>query len=178
MVAVEYIDMWSMLDAMAKEKQVCKTKKAEMIAKIRNETIREVQTALKEKVARHIVLPIFVYEKDREFSEFQLGLSAGKVYPRIKSGFDDTERGQIGYEKAGAQETFAIGMPMFSQKGEFLGRLGIGFYNNLPWAERDGIGKEIPVHYWKIEGYNSDEIQEPLTYYQYMKKIKNNGKHQ
>ena len=171
MVAVEYKDMWSMLDAMADEKQKCKTKKAQMIAKIREDTIREIQAALKEKIQRHVVLPIFIYEKDREFSDFQLSLSAGKVYPRIKDGFEYTEQGQIGFETAGAQETFAIGMPMFSQDGEYLGRLGVGFYNNLPWAERDGRGEEIPVHYWKIEGYNGDKIQEPLTYYQYMKKL-------
>lgn len=171
MVAVEYKDVWSMLEAMADEKRECKTKKAQMEAKIRMDAIREVQSALKKKVEQHIVLPIFVHEIEREFSDFQLGLSAGIVYPETKDAFTDIAQGQIGYEKIGAQETFAVGMPMFSQDGEYLGRLGIGFYNNLPWAERDGRNEEIPVHYWKIEGYKGDKSQEPLTYYQYMKKF-------
>lgn len=171
MNAVEYKDVWSMLDAMADEKHECKTKKAELIAQIRKDTIREVQAALKEKVKQRQVLPVFVQEIDRQFSDFQLGLSAGVVYPESKDIFGHTEQGQIGFEKMGAQDTFAIGMPMFSQEGEYLGRLGIGFYKDLPWFQRDGRGKEIPAHYWKIEGYKGDKSQQPLTYYQYMQKF-------
>lgn len=171
MVAVEYEDVWSLLETLAKEENPSKTKKAQMIAKIRQDTVREIQSLFREKVQQHIVLPIFVHEINREISDFQLGLSAGKVYPRIQEGFDNIAQGQIGFETVGAQETFAIGMPMFSQNGEYLGRLGIGFYDNLPWAKRDGRGEEIPCHYWKIEGYQGSETQEPLTYYQYMKKF-------
>lgn len=165
MIAIEQNELLSVLKELKTNRVEDKaTKKARYEEEIRLKAITEVFEAVK-GIKRHNVIPVFVHEVDRKFDNLILGCKAGKVYPKSS----ETEAGQIGYETIGAQETFAIGMPMFSQEGKFLGRLGIGFYDGLNWAQKDGMGKDIPVHYWKIEGYNESVTQEPLTYYQYIK---------
>ena len=88
-------------------------------------------------------------------SDFILGLDAGHI---------NTD-GTIGGMQQGALETFAVGMPIYSLKGEYLGRLSVGLYDNLNYTERTEEGIKIPVEDWKIEGYKG-EYQKILTYYQ------------
>lgn len=88
-------------------------------------------------------------------SEFILGLDAGHI---------NTD-GTIGGCQAGAMETFAVGMPIYNLIGEYLGRLSIGLYDCLNYAERTEEGIKIPVEVWRIEDYEG-EWQEILTYYQ------------
>lgn len=88
-------------------------------------------------------------------SDFILGLDAGHI---------NTD-GTISGMQVGAQKTFAVGMPIYSLKGEYLGRLSVGLYDILNYTERTEEGIEIPVEEWKIEGYKG-EWQKILTYYQ------------
>jgi hypothetical protein len=88
-------------------------------------------------------------------SDFKLSLDAGYI----------TTAGTIGGMQQGALETFAVGMPIYSLEGKYLGRLSIGLYDNLNYAKRTKEGIEIPVEEWKIEGYEG-EWQKILTYYQ------------
>lgn len=88
-------------------------------------------------------------------SDFILGLDAGGI---------NTD-GIISGSQVGALETFAVGMPIYSLKGEYLGRLSVGLYDRLNYTERTEEGIEIPVEYWKVEGYKG-EWQKILTYYQ------------
>lgn len=174
MTTIELPELFAWMKALKEkpiEGRVTKAKQIERDA--RNKVIDEILDHIRGMKHKE-VLRIFVNEVDRELSEKDLQYTAGRVYSEYRSGLGlETEQGQIGYEQVGAQETFAIGMPMFSQEGEYIGRLGIGFYDCLPWAKRDGRDKEIPVHFWKIEGYKG-KGESPLTYYQYMNKFRKN----
>lgn len=88
-------------------------------------------------------------------SDFILGLDAGYI----------STDGTLGGAQVGAMKTFAVGMPIYSLKGEYLGRLSVGLYDILTYTERTEEGIEIPVEDWKVEGYKG-EWQKILTYYQ------------
>lgn len=98
----------------------------------------------------------FVKTYSDKHSDFTLSLSAGYV----------DKNGIICNEQFGAKDTFAIGMPVYSEDGEELGRLSIGLWKNLDYATRTEDGLEIPAEHWRIDGY-SGERQPIKTYFQH-----------
>lgn len=117
------------------------------------------------------VLPLFKDEVDTEFPDYIIDnkCHAGTVYPESKDYFSSTEQGQICYETYGAMDTFSIGMPMYNQQGDFIGRLGVGFYKHLDYEKCDELVNKIPSYFWKVIGYEGNKTLRPLTYYQILR---------
>lgn len=165
MIAIEYTEAYRKIDGLkAKMPEGRMTKKLQAELAIREKAINEVLETLQKEVRQRKVLPLFRQEVQTEFPKRQLiACEAGYIY-------DD--EGTIAYETIGAQETFAVGMPMYDQQGKMLGRLTLDFYDNLDYTMEESDGKEIkvPSEYWRIAGYEPDpdrkETIYPLTYYQ------------
>ena len=93
----------------------------------------------------------FIDEYKKDYSE-ALKYDAGEV----------CEDGDITNQQKGAEETFSVGMPVYSVNGEELGRLSIGLFTDLDYST-DGI--KIPVETWRINGYKGKR-QRIKTFYQ------------
>jgi len=106
-------------------------------------------------------IKIFIKEHKKKYSKFTLNLSAGYI----------DKDGNICSQQSGAEDTFAVGMPMYDEKGNFIGRLSVGIFDGLYYSEYTGEGQKIPVYYWKIEDYKG-EYTKVKTYYQRFNKLK------
>lgn len=84
----------------------------------------------------------FIDDCTTEYKEFELSLRAGYI----------DEDGIICNAQMGAIDTFSVGMPVYDDDGVELGRLSIGLWKNLDWAQ-DKIDIKIPAHYWRVDGY-------------------------
>ena len=102
-------------------------------------------------------IKVFVFTHNDKPNEFTLGLSSGYI----------DERGHITNQQKGAEDTFAIGMPVYDDEDNFVGHLSIGLFENLNWSDRTSDGQEMPVYYWKVDGYKGKR-QGIKTYYQYL----------
>ena len=54
----------------------------------------------------------------------------------------------IGYETAGAEETFSVGQPVYDKDNNLMGYTGIGLYENLDYSTERQL--RIPVEHWTI----------------------------
>ena len=93
----------------------------------------------------------FIDEYKNDYSE-SLKYLAGEI----------CENGNITNQQNGAEETFSVGMPVYSADGDELGRLSIGLFDNLDYST-DGI--KIPVETWQVKGYKGKR-QKVKTFYQ------------
>ena len=118
------------------------------------ETIRKVR--ILPKKGKSMKINRFVKTHTDKHSAFTLSLSAGYV----------NEGGVICREQYGAKDTFAVGMPVYSESGEELGRLSIGLWKHLDYSSRTNDGLEIPVEHWRIDGYKG-KSQPIKTYFQH-----------
>jgi len=96
----------------------------------------------------------FVDDCNTEYPEFNLSLSGGYI----------DEEGIICNAQYGALDTFSIGMPIYTEDGEEIGRLSIGLFKNLDYAKKAGE-LDIPVEYWLVNDY-SGKRQSIKTYWQ------------
>ncbi len=71
---------------------------------------------------------------------------AGIVYER-----NDGRGYQVAYQQAGAEQTFAVGMPVYDSYNHKLGYLGLGLYENLNCSSSDSFHEAIPMSMWSIE---------------------------
>ncbi|MDR0656549.1 MAG: hypothetical protein LBG22_09580 [Treponema sp.] len=60
------------------------------------------------------------------------------------------EDGSIGYEQAGARETFSIGQPMYFENGELAGYLAVHLHENLDYFLENRKNR-FPVERWTLE---------------------------
>ena len=97
----------------------------------------------------------FVDDCDTKYDDFTLSLSAGYI----------DEEGAICNEQMGAKDTFSIGMPVYAEDGNEIGRLSIGLLRNLNYYSRTEDALKIPVEYWRVDGYTGD-VQNIKTYHQ------------
>lgn len=174
MLAINSHEAFLKIEALkAKLPQGRMTKKLQAELSIREKVLNEVQEALKNEVHIRSVIPLFRQEVKTEFPKRQL--------IRCEAGYIYDDKGTIAYETYGAQDTFAIGMPMYDQQGKFLGRLTIDFLTHLNYHVEDENGKtvEIPSETWRIAGYKPDpnrkETIHPLTYYQLKARTNRDG---
>lgn len=80
-----------------------------------------------------------------------------------------TNDGTIAFNQIAAEETFSVGMPIYSAKtGEYIGRLSAGNYSHLDIELRDGLDNPIPATKWFVEGYKG-ERKYIKTYWQMLK---------
>jgi hypothetical protein len=107
------------------------------------------------KYVTNTTVKCFVYTHEEKYSDFLLGLSAGYI----------DEEGRICNQQKGAEDTLAIGMPIYTEQYELIGNLSIGLWEHLDYAERTSDGQEIPVYHWKVDGYKGKR-QNVKTYYQ------------
>ena len=89
-----------------------------------------------------------------KYDKFTLGLKAGYI----------DEEGCICSAQMGMLDTFAIGMPVYGEDDQEVGRLSLALFKNLNYAN-DKIDMEIPVEYWRVEGYKGKR-QSIKTYHQ------------
>ena len=75
------------------------------------------------------------------------------------------EYGTIVNNMTGAEESFFVGMPIFTYEEEYIGRLCLGSWENLNSTKRDLFGKPVPVIRWFIDGYVGPR-QKIKTYWQ------------
>ncbi len=87
---------------------------------------------------------------------------------KFSNGFIDSD-GNICYEQKGAEDTFSIGMPVYSLDGVLLGRLTRGFYRHLDYTTKDGMGNNIPVPTWRVDGFKGEGSTDYKTYWQMLK---------
>lgn len=96
----------------------------------------------------------FIDEYKTEYDEKTLSYKAGEI----------CEEGDITNQQAGAEETFAIGMPIYDVNGNEIGKLGIRLFENLNYHTPD-FNIKIPVYFWFVENYKGKR-QTIKTYYQ------------
>lgn len=99
-------------------------------------------------------IKLFISEYKTRYDEETLQYKAGEV----------CEDGDITNQQKGAEDTFAIGMPVYDTGGNELGRLSVGLFDNLDYSTPD-LDIEIPVYTWRIDGYRG-ERKIIKTYYQ------------
>ena len=100
-------------------------------------------------------IKLFIDEYKTKYDEFTLSLSAGEI----------CEDGDITNQTKGAEETFAIGMPVYDEQGNELGKLSVGLFDSLNYHAPD-IKIKIPVYTWRIGGYKG-ERKRIKTFYQF-----------
>lgn len=108
-----------------------------------------------DKLVTNATIRKFVNTHDDKPSDFTLSLSAGYI----------DEEGHICNQQHGAEDTFAVGMPIYTEQNELIGNLSIGLFKNLNYAEKTEDGLDIPVYFWKVDGY-SGKRQTVKTYFQ------------
>jgi hypothetical protein len=99
-------------------------------------------------------IKLFIQDCTTKYEDFNLSLRSGYI----------DEEGCICNAQMGALETFSVGMPVYGENGDEIGRLSIGLFKNLNYAN-DNIDLEIPVEYWKVDGYKGKR-QSIKTYHQ------------
>jgi len=99
-------------------------------------------------------IKLFLEEYKTKYDEKTLAYKSGEI----------CEDGDITNQQAGAEETFAIGMPVYDKEGKELGKLSIGLFENLNYNTPD-LDFKIPVYTWRVEGYKGKR-QTIKTYYQ------------
>lgn len=104
-------------------------------------------------------IKLFINEYKTKYDDQTLTYKAGEI----------CEDGDITNQQKGAEDTFAIGMPIYDTDGKELGKLSIGLFNNFNYHTPD-LDIEIPVFTWRIDGYKG-ERKIIKTFYQ----IKNNA---
>lgn len=123
-----------------------------------NPTLGELIDTPADEIEKHVTnttIKQFVRTHDDKYSDFILGLDAGYI---------DGE-GHICQAQHGIQDTFAVGMPVYDTQEKLIGNLSIGLFEHLDYAERASNGMEIPVYYWRVDGYEG-ERQNIKTYHQ------------
>ena len=93
----------------------------------------------------------FIDEYKTKYDKNTLSYFAGEI----------CEDGDITNQQKGAEDTFAIGMPVYDEQGKELGRLSIGLFDNLNYS----ADIKIPVHTWRVDGYKG-ERKKIKTFYQ------------
>jgi len=99
-------------------------------------------------------IKLFLEEYKTKYDKKTLAYKAGEI----------CEDGDITNQQVGAEETFAIGMPVYDKEGKELGKLSIGLFENLNYNTPD-LDFNIPVYTWRVEGYKGKR-QTIKTYYQ------------
>jgi hypothetical protein len=97
-------------------------------------------------------IKLFVYEYDKKYTD-SLQYSAGEI----------CENGDITNQKAGAEETFSIGMPVYDMDNNEIGKLSMCLFDNLNYSLDLDI--KIPVETWRVIGYKGKR-QNIKTFYQ------------
>jgi len=105
-------------------------------------------------------IKLFIKEYKNKYDDKTLSYKAGYVY----------ENGDISQQQRGAEETFSIGMPVYDENNNELGRLSIRLFKNLNY-DAPGIDIKIPVESWMIDGYKG-KAQPIKTFYQKIKSSK------
>lgn len=100
-------------------------------------------------------IKLFINEYKTKYDDKTLSYYAGEV----------CEDGDITNQQQGAEETFAIGMPVYDESGVELGKLSIGLFKSLNYNTPD-IDFKIPVYTWRIDRYRSEVRKKIKTYYQ------------
>lgn len=87
-------------------------------------------------------MPRFKYQIVTGVSEKELEYDAGRL---------SLHNGDfiVDHAMRGAEETFSIGQPVYTDEGELIGYLGIGLFGNLDYY-LDNLELRVPVEYWKI----------------------------
>lgn len=87
---------------------------------------------------------------------------AGRVY-EINGGFG------ISSNELGAEETFAVGMPIYDKDNNLMGYLGIGLYESLNYG---GTDVRVPCDYWQIclPTKNCEVGKKVFTYWQMLER--------
>ena len=112
-------------------------------------------------------IKLFVRDLNAEYKGLNISLSAGYI----------DKDGIIGNQQAGIEETFSIGMPVYGESHEEIGRLSIGLFKSLDYydrAELRGEMLDIPVEYWRVEGYDGG-AQKIKTYWQVKSELLERG---
>lgn len=100
-------------------------------------------------------IKIFINEYQTKYNPETLAYRAGEI----------CEDGDITNQQFGAEETFAIGMPVYDKEGNELGRLSIGLLENLNYSMPEDVNLKIPVFAWRVDGYKGKR-QSIKTFYQ------------
>ena len=58
-------------------------------------------------------------------------------------------------------------MPIYDEQDNLIGNLSIGLFKNLDYAEKTADGQDIPVYFWKVDGYKG-ERKNIKTYFQHL----------
>lgn len=96
----------------------------------------------------------FIDEYKTQYDHKTLGYRAGEI----------CEDGDITNQQQGAEDTFAIGMPVYDMQGNELGKLSIGLFRSLNYDTPD-TSVSIPVYTWRVDGYKGAR-QSIKTFYQ------------
>lgn len=103
-------------------------------------------------------IKLFINEYNNKYDDKTLQYRAGEI----------CEDGDITNQQLGAEETFAIGMPIYDEEGNELGKLSIGLFKNLNYSTPPTI--TIPVYTWRVDGYRAAKRKRIYTYYQHNRK--------
>jgi hypothetical protein len=103
-------------------------------------------------------IKLFINEYKTKYDNKTLSYYAGEI----------CQDGDITNQQRGAEETFCIGMPIFDEEGNELGKLSIGLFEDLNYSVLD-MEIKIPVETWRVDGYKSDVRKRIKTYYQVIK---------
>ena len=103
-------------------------------------------------------IKLFIKEYKTKYDDKTLSYNAGEI----------CKDGDITNQQKGAEETFAIGMPVYDKYGNELGKLSIGLFKNLDYHAPD-IDIKIPAYTWRVDGYKADSRKIIKTYYQLIK---------
>lgn len=88
-------------------------------------------------------MPRFKYQIVTGVAEEDLKYDAGNIHAHYSGDFI------VDHAMRGAEETFSIGQPVYTDEGELIGYLGIGLFGNLDYY-LDNLELRVPVEYWKI----------------------------
>lgn len=95
----------------------------------------------------------------------------GKHETRYNAGTVCEINGGFGicYNEYGAEETFAVGMPVYDKDNNLMGYLGIGLYDGLTYGGTDMV---IPCEYWQIclPTKNCEVGKKVFTYWQMLER--------
>ena len=100
-------------------------------------------------------IKLFVNEYKTKYDDKTLSYTAGEI----------CRNGAITNQQQGAEDTFAIGMPVYDESGKELGKLSIGLFENLNYHTPD-TDLKIPAYSWRVDGYKSEVRKKIKTYYQ------------
>lgn len=99
------------------------------------------------------IIKRFIDDFKNDYSK-NLKYSAGEI----------CEDGDITNQQQGAENTFSIGMPIYSLDGVEIGKISMGLFHGFNYLRKAGE-IDIPVETWRVEGYKGPR-QKIKTYYQ------------